>query len=403
VLQITKDVLWFCVILLTLVVSFAQMLFTLLAPSYCAELETAKSNNRECIPSEYYLGVYAVLLGDFGTFEREDFTTIFSVLLAVIFTFIVVLVLLNVLIAVASDSYEKCLVRSQNLFGRARVMLIAELVSFQNLFRCNNDDSIAPRRVYNPFWSQRTWVHGWSRGSIMFFTLSLTFVTLWVIWETSGLFSDSNFGNLWLGLVSIFINIVLFVAIMLFLSFGAADITSTLSPRKGSGSSHGMSSPCCGELYGRFVQGAMLRLLGTSGDNDKAGSETDAWRGRLVFLQNEMTRIADESKEEARKKTGELEKLILQTENRLRNDLVQVESGLQVVQNSSGSLRRRVKEIHDHFVTGQSCDSSSTDRQSTDSGTSGFLSRESNSEDGTRQTSSGQRRRRNSNGRPPLP
>jgi len=33
ILQITKDIFWFCVILLTLVVSFSQMFFTLLGKS----------------------------------------------------------------------------------------------------------------------------------------------------------------------------------------------------------------------------------------------------------------------------------------------------------------------------------------------------------------------------------
>jgi hypothetical protein len=48
--------------------------------------------------------VYAIFLGDFGLFQRDNFTSSFSVVLAVFYTFLVVLVLLNVLIAVASDS-----------------------------------------------------------------------------------------------------------------------------------------------------------------------------------------------------------------------------------------------------------------------------------------------------------
>jgi hypothetical protein len=78
----------------------------------------------ECSQNEYYLKVccvclhkvlyvfspsfrkqvYAIFLGDFGLFQRENFTSSFSIVLAVLYTFLVVLVLLNVLIAVASDS-----------------------------------------------------------------------------------------------------------------------------------------------------------------------------------------------------------------------------------------------------------------------------------------------------------
>lgn len=72
------------------------MFYTLLIPASCASQDGA-GDDRQCKPSEYYLSVYAILLGDFGAFEREDFTTKFSVLLIVFFSFMVVIVLLNVL------------------------------------------------------------------------------------------------------------------------------------------------------------------------------------------------------------------------------------------------------------------------------------------------------------------
>jgi cation transporter-like permease len=58
------------------------------------------------------LRVYAILLGDFGLFNRESFFSVFSVCLVVLYTFMVVLVLLNVLIAVASDSVRPFPVRA---------------------------------------------------------------------------------------------------------------------------------------------------------------------------------------------------------------------------------------------------------------------------------------------------
>jgi hypothetical protein len=59
------------------------------------------------IPLFSQLRVYAILLGDFGLFNRESFFSVFSVCLIVLYTFMVVLVLLNVLIAVASDSVRE--------------------------------------------------------------------------------------------------------------------------------------------------------------------------------------------------------------------------------------------------------------------------------------------------------
>lgn len=159
-----------------MVISFSQMFFTLMAPPTCA---TEEISGRQCKQSEYLLGVYSILLGDFGIFHRDDFASGFSVFLVVLYTFFVTVVLLNVLIAIASDSYEKCLLKSQKLFGRARVMLIAELASFQSLLRRRDQDSDSlesPRAkgvVYSRWWTSNGLSNHWSRGSVLFFWLSM--------------------------------------------------------------------------------------------------------------------------------------------------------------------------------------------------------------------------------------
>jgi hypothetical protein len=281
--QITRDIFWFCVILLTLVVSFAQMFYTLLVPQFCAASETG---SRECEQSEYYLKVYAILLGDFGLFEREQFTSILSVFLAVFYTFLVVLVLLNVLIAVASDSYEKCLLKSENLFGRARVMMIAELVCFQNLLLRKQPQGNV---VYKEWWAY-SWVNGWSRASMIFFGLSLLVVFCWMVGETVG-YSRGN-GNLVLSLGSIFINVALFVSITKVMSTGREDDDK---------SSYGRQEWCA-----RGMQNLVLRLLGSSsGDTDD--DKNDVWRGRMHYMQKEMTRISESSWEQCQERIQGLE------------------------------------------------------------------------------------------------
>ena len=184
IVQITKDIFWFCIILLTLIISFSQMFFTILAPPSCA---TKDNSGLQCQQTEYLLGVYSILLGDFGIFSREDFATGFSVFLVVLYTFLVTVVLLNVLIAIASDSYEKCLIKSQKLFGRARVMLIAELASFQSLLRRRDQDTATLESnagegiVYSKWWTSVGLTHNWSRGSVLFFWLSmLVIVSIWL-------------------------------------------------------------------------------------------------------------------------------------------------------------------------------------------------------------------------------
>jgi hypothetical protein len=67
---------------------------------------------------EGYLYVYMML---FGEFDIEVFYTPPSlIIMFVVYTFIVVIVMLNVLIAIVGDSYDKSMLHGTRLFGRAR-------------------------------------------------------------------------------------------------------------------------------------------------------------------------------------------------------------------------------------------------------------------------------------------
>jgi hypothetical protein len=322
--QIARDILWFCVILLTLVVSFAQMFFTLIVPPSCSSQET---DVQECSQSEYYLKVYAILLGDFGTFERENFNSKFSVFLVVIYSFMVVLVLLNVLIAVASDSYEKCLLRSQSLFGRARVTMIAELVSFQNLLRQNappNTAVVSPTApIYKTWWSSDSWARGWSRGSAVFFSLSSLVVFVWVIGEIVGFFAGAHHRNVFLSMGSVLINVTLFIGIMLFLSTGATD-----NSLNGEDDNENGRFQLIGQCYTLFIKHALKFLLVSPNEKEDKSSIGDDWSGRLVFLQREMNRTSEATKEDSKQTSKVLENAITQTEERLRTEVTSLEKGL---------------------------------------------------------------------------
>jgi hypothetical protein len=65
-----------------------------------------------------------MLLGDF---DMDAFPTVFTKLLFVVFMFIVVVILLNILIAIVSDSYDNAMVKSTELFWKSRLELVAEI------------------------------------------------------------------------------------------------------------------------------------------------------------------------------------------------------------------------------------------------------------------------------------
>lgn len=308
--QITKDLAWFLLILFAVVASFSQMFYTLLLPPECADAaSTTPTTNFEtptvCKPSEYYLSVYSILLGDYGQFDREDFHTPFSVFLIVLFSFMVVIVLLNVLIAIVSDSYEKCLIRSQFLFGRARVMILAELISFQNLLRKDNNQikcEDSDRNTFRKLWMRQR-SRGWSKGSLIFFGLSLVTLLIWFIGEMVGFAAGEDYGTIAFSLGSILVNVGVLVIMMTFLSQGTSGMTGASSDNDSSG-----RSSCTSCWYRNSIQKCMVRLLGTSeGSSFDQDQDSCAWRGRAVYIQREMTRITTESKTQIKAETKALE------------------------------------------------------------------------------------------------
>lgn len=285
------------------------MFFILLAPKTCSNPNTDGGTvAAECSQSEYYLSVYAILLGDFGMFTRESFTTMFSLILAIFFTFMVVIILLNILIAIASDSYEKCLLRSQKLFGRARVMMISELVSFQNLLRRTkthhsgsstslNIIGIEDTNMWNGVEKSAAWTKGWSYASVVFFTLSLLIVIVWTVAEIVGHSTgrEQYGGEIWMSLASVSMTVVLYICIILVLS------------KEGTSSTTDFTNNNNNDWYARYVQKTMVRILGssvvansgtsTSPDNKSiCGSASHLWNGRVGYLRDEMERIAKESR-----------------------------------------------------------------------------------------------------------
>ena len=76
----------------------------------------------------------------FANFERSWFTgtdavsTASSVTLFVLYMFIVLVMMLNILIAVVGDSYDWALIRARKLFIGARLRLVAELGAIERFF-----------------------------------------------------------------------------------------------------------------------------------------------------------------------------------------------------------------------------------------------------------------------------
>lgn len=75
-------------------------------------------------PAASYLRVYSIVIGSFNLSDYTETTGL--TILFVILTLIGVVIMLNVLIAVIADSYEKAKIQSTVLFEKARVTFVAQ-------------------------------------------------------------------------------------------------------------------------------------------------------------------------------------------------------------------------------------------------------------------------------------
>jgi hypothetical protein len=149
VFEMIKEVWQFSLVLLVMVFGFGDMFFTIytiyreeggydsVCPNFGDEsLSTRVESQIEspfCSSSRYpgYLGVYRLFVGDISVndFDANGLT----VTLFVLVTFLGIIVLLNMLIALVLESYEKSLLRSTSLFGRTRIALVAKSILLEEV------------------------------------------------------------------------------------------------------------------------------------------------------------------------------------------------------------------------------------------------------------------------------
>ena len=290
--------------------------------------------DERCDQSEYYLKVYSILLGDWGLFDRDEFNSAFSVTLFVLFSFMVVVILLNVLIAIVSDSYEKCLLRSKNLFGRARVMLLAELVSFQNLLYASDKKQESNLTVcgYN--------CHV-SKGSFIFFCLSGFVICIWVVFEYSFYKSGELYGDLKFSIGSIFVNVFILTILSLILK-NTGEI-GTSRKKKDDNDRFNWDLMNINSMW-RLM---MLRFLGTNHSEspmqDSGSSSFDDWRGRVYYIRGEMEKVSRDASERTRLDMQTLESKI---NGKLQDDIHTLKLD---VEKSQTNLKKEIQQMENRL------------------------------------------------------
>ena len=234
--------------------------------------------------------MYSVLLGDWGLFDREeDFDSKPTALIAfVVFSFFIAIVLLNVLIAIISDSYKKCLYRSRHLFGRSRVFLLSELVAFRDISVFQENSSNSGYKRWHPlYWMKKVQsVNLLSTATSVRSLLiaSLGMILFWGVAELLGVSrahsDDPIFKSVLLIIGTIVLNFIVFIGFLSLLS--------------GSNSNSGSNILC------RIITWLMLRLLGgaeesSTDEDDRVMLQFDYFSERIIEMMKESeTRILNE-------------------------------------------------------------------------------------------------------------
>lgn len=194
--------------------------------------------------------------------------------------------------------------------------MIAELVSFQNILcRRGFSDQV------DTWWNRSiSYAHGWSRGSVLFFALSAFVTVSWTVGEVLGSIVGSSYGNIWMSLGSVFVNVLLLCGIILFLSAGAAD-------RKVGSDEYYRSRYF--EWYRRYFQSTMVYCLGSSGNQKNVTGVDHMWQGRILYLRQEMERLSAETKKDCIEMVQSMESQLEHSESRLFSELSKIHVVLQ--------------------------------------------------------------------------
>lgn len=127
-----RDIKWFMLVLIIIIASFAQMLVSLTFDGYGQD-STAGSSATGFFSFDLYLKAYTLMLGDVDMEFLQAHSGI--VVLFVLYTFGVTIVLLNILIAIVSESYANAVFSSSLMLGKARILFVSDIMAMKTRYR----------------------------------------------------------------------------------------------------------------------------------------------------------------------------------------------------------------------------------------------------------------------------
>jgi len=131
IVQIVRDVFWFLVLLVIFALATINMLHILFYHSENCDKVGNDDASAFCDPDlgVKFRAIYSVMLG--GNLNLDTYDEWSSAIVFYTFTFLGLIIMLNVLIAIVCYSYDTSRERAAKLFGRARLEFAAERISLE--------------------------------------------------------------------------------------------------------------------------------------------------------------------------------------------------------------------------------------------------------------------------------
>ena len=256
---------------------------------FCNTTNTTNTPD-ECLATFYYKRMYASILGldawafDFREDDLELHIGLFSEVVFGIFSLFIIILLLNFLIAVISDSYERHLLQSNKLFGRARIRFLADTLAYQHLFVDLKDPK------------QERWTH----GGFTFLVSSWILYACFVGFEFVNVKQNKLIDPYWM-LGSFALNAWIVMCFNIVLS-QQVTLKAEKEYVRGVLMSIFLGPISILQWIITHIQGSSVSLI-----DSKNGPED--WRGRVHYLKREMDRIGKENNCEITKLRSELSQM----------------------------------------------------------------------------------------------
>lgn len=267
------------------VVVFSQALATKDNGEFCPDNKDELSGPADdfCSYELYnsYLRVYALLLGDF---ELDDFRESSGMtILFVMFTALGVVILLNVLIAVVSDSYERATISSRLLFGRARVTFVAQNQALESFLRPGTDPTDALKA-----WNNSSKLIGvasrFARWLVLVTLIGTAFdAEVYLVLRAVVLIRDKT--RILTATIVTILAVILTIALWVIVGFSIEDLIRKYAPEPVVRVFNAVDG--CTEFYDRLIG---TRLFGLEDTIDGETETEEEWTGRLLYLEKVFER-----------------------------------------------------------------------------------------------------------------